>query len=114
MGTNIYTNSVHVTALLKCLGIYIANKKTVILVGTGLEVEVGPKATALGKRWTFDLEKFDLGGADMKVDTINIRSVKLHTSEPICTATGGDSKYRDNSSITTTNGDTTIIYPVSI
>ena len=38
------------------------NKKTRILVGAFLEVEIGPKATALGRRRTFVVAKLDLGG----------------------------------------------------
>ena len=59
-------------------------------VGTVLEVEIGPKATALGRRRTFVVARFDLGGGAMKVATINIRSFKLHTPEPTCPSTGGD------------------------
>ena len=66
---------------------YGANKKTRILVGTVLEVEIGPMATTLGRRRSFVVEKFDLGGGYMKVATINIRSVKLHTPEPLCNST---------------------------
>ena len=51
-------------------------------VGTVLKVEIGPKATALGRRSTFVVKRFKLGGGDMTVATINIRSVKLHTTEP--------------------------------
>ena len=38
------------------------NKETIILVGTVLEVEIGPKATALGRRRNFVVGKFYLGG----------------------------------------------------
>ena len=50
----------------------------------------------------------------MKVATINIRSVKLHTPEPLCPATDGDGGERAVASTTATNGDTTTVYPVSI
>ena len=53
-------------------------------------MEIGPKATALGRFRTFVLAKLDLGGGDMKVATINIRSVKIHTMEPLHPATGDD------------------------
>ena len=51
---------------------------------------IGTKATALGRRRTFVVEIFDLGRGYMKVVTINIRSVKLHTPEPPRPSTGGD------------------------
>ena len=44
---------------------YIANKKTIIIVGTVLELEIGPKATALGRLRTFVVTRFDLGGGAM-------------------------------------------------
>ena len=69
----------HVNSLAECLRCYGANKKTRILVGTVLEVEIGPKETALGRRMTFFVAKFDLGEGDIKVATINIRSVNIHT-----------------------------------
>ena len=50
----------------------------------------------------------------MKVDTINIRSVTLHTPEPIRPDTDADGGYRVASDTTTTTGDTTITDPVSI
>ena len=68
---------------------YGANKKTRILVGTFLEVEIGPKATALGRRRTFVVVKFYLGGGDTKASTINISIVKLHTMEPLRPSTDG-------------------------
>ena len=52
------------------------------LVVTVLEVEIGPKATALDRRITFVVTRFDLGVGDMKVATIYIRIVKLLTPEP--------------------------------
>ena len=78
--TNIESKARHVTSLAKCLRRYGANKKTRILVGTILEVEIGPKATALGRHKTFAVARFDLGGGAMKVATINIQSVKLHNT----------------------------------
>ena len=80
IGTKIKTKAVRVTSLDNCLRCYGANKKTIILVGTVLEVEIGLKATALGRRRNFVVARFDLGGGAMKVATINIRSVKLHTT----------------------------------
>ena len=50
----------------------------------------------------------------MKVDTINIRSVKLHTLEPILPDTDGDGGNRAAADTTATTGETTIIDPVSI
>ena len=78
-------------------------------------MEIGTKATALGRRRTFVVAKFDLGGGDMKVATINIRSVKLQNTEPILTATGVDGGERDAASATrTTNGYTIVTYQVSV
>ena len=50
----------------------------------------------------------------MKVATINISSVKLHTMEPLRPATDGDGGDRDTAATTTTTGDTTITDPFSI
>ena len=72
------------------------------------------KATTLGRRRHFGAAKFDLGGGGMKVSTINIRSVKLHTPEPLRPATGGDGGERATTATMTTTGNTTITYPVSI
>ena len=77
--TKIETKAVHVTSLAKCSRRYGANKRTRILVGTVLEVEIGPKAIALGRRRNFVVARFDLVGGAMKVATTNICSVKLHT-----------------------------------
>ena len=46
----------------------------------------------------------------MKVATINIKSVKLHTPEPLRPDTGGDGGERYAAATTTTTGDTTITY----
>ena len=93
-----------------------SKQETKILVGTVLEVEIGPKATALGRRRTFVVARFDLGGGAMKVATINIWSVKLHTTEPPRPYTGGDGGDRSDSVTTTTNGDTTVtdLVPVQV
>ena len=80
IGNNIDTKAVHVTSLSDFPRRYGANKKTIILVGTVLEVEIGPKAASLDRRRDFVVTRFDLGRGYMKVATINIRSVKLHTS----------------------------------
>ena len=93
---------------------YRANKKTRILFGTVLEVEIGPKTTALGRRSTFAVARLDLGGGDMKVATINIRSVNIDTPEPLSTYTGGDGGDRAADSTTTTTGDTNVIDLVSV
>ena len=118
IGSNIQTKAVHVTSLAECSRRYGANKKTRILVGTVLEVEIGPKATALGRRRTFVVTTFDLGGGDMKVDIINIRSVKLHTLELLLPATDGDGDgdggERAASTTMTNTGDTNITDPVSV
>ena len=114
IGTKIKTKSVHVTSLEDCSRRYGANKKTRIIVGTVLEVEIWPKATALGKCRTFVVARFDLGKGVMKVATINIRSIKIHTPEPSSPSTGGDGGDRDSSDTTTTTGDTTATDPVSV
>ena len=75
----IETKAVHVTSLAECSRRYGANKKTIIIVGTILEVEIGLKATALGRQRTFVVARFNLGGGDMKMTTINIQNVKFHT-----------------------------------
>ena len=112
--TKIDTKAVHVTSLDECSRRYRANKKTIIIVGTVLEVEIFPKATSLGRRRTFVVAIFDAGGGDMKVATINIRSVKLHTPEPPRPYTGGDGGERFADSTTTTTGYTTVTDPVSV
>ena len=104
----------HVTSLANYYRFYGANKKTIIIVGIVLEAEVRQKLTALGKRKTFVVGKFDLGGGDMKVVTINIKSIKLHTPEPLRPATDGDYRERAASDTTTTNEDTTFIAPVTV
>ena len=78
-GIKIETKAVHVNSLAKCPRRYRANKKTRILVGNVLEVEIGPKATSLGRRRTFVVAKFDLGGGNTKVSTIKISIFKIHT-----------------------------------
>ena len=50
---------------------YKANKKTRVLVGTVLEVEIGKKATALGRRRTFVVARSELFGGSMKMATMN-------------------------------------------
>ena len=52
-------------------------------------MEIGTKATTSVRRKTFIVTNFDLDGGDMKVATINIRSVKIHTPETLGTATDG-------------------------
>ena len=98
----------HVTSLAECPRHYKANKKRIILVGTVLGVEIGLKATALGRRRTFVVAKFDLGGGYMKAAIINISSFKLQTMEPIRLANDGDSGGRAAATTTTTTADTTI------
>ena len=73
--TKIKTKDVHVTSLAEC------SRRTIILVGNFLEVGIGTKATALGRRRTFVVAIFNLGGGYMKVVTINIRSVDLDTPD---------------------------------
>ena len=90
------------------------NKKTRILVGTVLEVEIGPKAPALYRCRTFVFTRFDLGVGAMKVATTNFWSVKLNTPEPPRPSTGDDSGDRDAATTTDTTGDTTITDPVSV
>ena len=114
IGTKIKTKAVHFTSLVKFSRRYGANKKTIILVGTVLEVEIGPKATALGRHRTFVVARFDLGGGSIKVAIINICSVKLHTLEPPRPSTGGNGGERAAAAATTTNGDKTVIGSVSV
>ena len=114
IGTKTNTKAVHVNSLAECSRRYRANKKTRIIFGTVLEVEIGPKATALVRRRNFSVARFDLGGGAMKVTTINIRSVKLHTTKPPRPYTGGDVGERASASTTTTTGDTTVTDTVSV
>ena len=93
---------------------YRANNKTIILIGTVFEVEIGTKATKLSRRRTYLLSKFDLGGGEMNMVTINISSVKVHTKEPLRPATDFDGGKRASSDTTNTTVDTNITYPVSI
>ena len=102
--TKIDTKAVHINSLSECLRRYIANKKNKILVGTILDVKNGPKATALGRRRNLFVAKFDLNGGDMKVTTINIRSVKLHNAETICPDNHGYGGERAVAATTTTTG----------
>ena len=62
----------------------------------------------------FFIAKFDLGGGDMKVATINIRSVKIHTPESLPPPTDGDVEERAAAETTTTTIDTNITNSVSI
>ena len=110
----IENKAVLVPSLAECSGRYGANKTTIILIGTVFEVEIGPKVTTSGRRRTFVVAKFDLGGGDMKYATINIRSVKLHTPEPLRPATDGDGGERAAAATTTTTENTTITDPVLI
>ena len=50
----------------------------------------------------------------MKVATINIRSVKIHTPEPPRPSTDGDGGERATAATMTTTGDTTVTDPVSV
>ena len=50
----------------------------------------------------------------MRVATINIRSVELHTPEPPSPSTGGDGGQRAADATTATTGDTTVTDPVSV
>ena len=70
--------------------------------------------TTSGRCRNFVFAKFDLGGGDMKVATISIRSVKLHTPEPLCNPSGGGGGDGAAAATMTTTGDTTIIDAVSI
>ena len=112
--TNIETKDVHAISLTEWSRRYRANNKTRIFVHTVLEVEIGLKVTALGRRRTFAVAKFDFGGGDMNVATINISSVNLHNPEPLRTATCGGGKEGYAAATTTTTGDTTIADPVSV
>ena len=72
------------------------------------------KLTALGRRRNFFISKSDFGGLDMKVATINIRSVKIHTPEHLCPAADGDVGETAVSTTTTNTGETTTTYPVTV
>ena len=87
--TKIEASAVFVTSLSEFSRRYRYNKKTIILIDNIREVEIGLKATTSGRCRTFFVAKFDLGGGDMKVATINIRNVKLHTPEPLRPDTEG-------------------------
>ena len=103
-----------VTSLAECLRRYRANKKTRIIVDTVVEVEIGSKATIFGRCRHFVVVRFDLGRGAVKVDTINICSVKLNTPEPPRTSTGGGGEERAAAATKTTNEDTTVTDPVSV
>ena len=77
-------------------------------------MKIGPKVTVLVRRRNFVVAKFELGGGDTKVFTINIRSVKLHAPEPLRPATDGYVGGRDSADSTTTTGYTTITDPVYV
>ena len=62
IGTNIDTKDLIVTSLTECSRQYGGNKRTIFLISTVLEVEIGPKATTPGRCRTFFVAKFDLGG----------------------------------------------------
>ena len=114
IGPKTNAKAVHITSLVKCLRRYGANTETKILVGTVLAVEIGTKATALGRIRTLFVTRFDLGGGSMKVATINIRSVKIHTPEPPRPSTGGNDGDRATAATTTTIRDTTVTNPVYV
>ena len=75
---------------------------------------IGPKANELGRHSTFAVAKFNLGGVDTKVATINISSIKLHTPEPLHPATDDDGGNRAAAATKTTTGYATITDPVSV
>ena len=57
----------------------------------------------MGRRRTFVVATFDFGGGYIKVTTININSVNLHTPEPFLPATddyGGERDYDDTATTT--------------
>ena len=114
IGTKINTTDVHVNSLAECLRRSRANKKPIILIGTALEMEIVLKATALDRRRTFAVARFNLNGSDIKVATINTRSVKLHTLEPTRPSTGIGGGERAANATKTTTGDTTVTDPVYV
>ena len=77
-------------------------------------MEIGPKATALGRGRNVIVVNFSLGGGDMKVATIKIKSVKLHTPETPRPDTCGDVGDRAADATTTTTGSTTVTNPVYV
>ena len=76
-------------------------------------METGRKATALSRRKTLVIARFNVSKGYMKVDTFNIRSVKIHTPGPPRPSTGGDGGERDTFVSTTTTGKRTVTDPVS-
>ena len=50
----------------------------------------------------------------MKLATINISSFIIHTPEPPLPSTGGDGGQSSDADTTTTTGDRTVTYPVSV
>ena len=70
--------------------LYRVNNKTIILIGTVLDVEIDPNVTTSGRRRNFVVTKFDLDGGEMETAIINIRSFNINNPEPLCTATDGD------------------------
>ena len=83
IGTKINTKAVHVTSLSECSRRYGANKKTTIIVVTVLEVEIGPKATALGRRRTFVVARFDLGRGAMKAKKVELQYITVIVTKPV-------------------------------
>ena len=77
-------------------------------------MEIWTNATALGRHKTFVVTKFEFGGGDMKVSTINITSVNLHTPEHLCPVTDGDGGYRAAEDTKNSTGDITITDPVLV
>ena len=77
-------------------------------------MEIGLKATALGRYRIVVVAISELGGGDMKVAKINIGSVNLHTPEPPRPYTGGDDGERAADSTTTTIGYKTVTDAVSV
>ena len=77
-------------------------------------MNIGLKVTAFGRRRNFVVARFDLDRGELKVATINIMSVNLHTPEPSRPATGGYGGERVAAATTTTTGYTTVTYPVSV
>ena len=93
---------------------FVANKKTITIVGTVLEVEIGPKVNTSGRCRTLVVLKYDPGGGDMKLANINTTSVKLHTQEPLRPDTDGDVEYKSAAVTRTTTEDKNITDPVLI
>ena len=89
-------------------------ERTRILVGTVLEVEIGPKATALGRRMNFFCCNILPWRIIHEGGNHQHKECQPHTTEPPCTSTGGGGGERAAAATTNTTGNTTVTDPVSV